>query len=89
MEETKINRPDAPMRRRRGERGKGKDIHYVVKNVYNGEEKHFHTMSDIHKCYGISMSSINRKVRNQHGKSYSHLDIKYIKDIDSSSSDDE
>lgn len=69
-------------KRKRGERGKQRKPHYCVKNIYNDEEILFNTMTDIKNHFGISITSINRKVRGEHGKSYAHLDIRYLRDVE-------
>jgi len=67
-----------PPKRKIGDRGKQKTLHYKVVNNLTGEEKLFHTMKDIATEYGMSASGINQHIRNWKIKKFEHFDIFYL-----------
>ncbi len=77
--EKEINLLRNPPRRKIGDRGKQKTLHYRVVNNNTGEENLFHTMKDISEYYGMSSSGINQHIRNWKIKKFNHLDIFYLK----------
>ena len=67
-----------PPKRKIGDRGKQKILHYKVVNNITGEEKLFHTMKEISEEYKMSTSGINQHVRGWKVKKFDHLDIVYL-----------
>ncbi len=78
LEKAKEELKELKFKRKIGDRGKQKKIHYKVTNKNTGEEKLFHTMKDIATEYGMSTSGINQHVRGWKVKKFGHLDILYL-----------